>query len=85
MYAGLMAWQAGVEAIRMTVIREAWETAVWDMEVWPARWFFSLGCAGMSLVFLAQAWRRAAALIGREQPRLEGADERRGFEDRPLI
>lgn len=58
-YGGMMAWRGGVEATRMTAIREAWETALWDMEVWPARWFVPVGCAVMSLVFLAQALERA--------------------------
>ena len=58
-YGGVMAWRGGVEALRMTVVREAWETALWDMEVWPARWFVPVGCAAMSLVCLAQALDRA--------------------------
>lgn len=62
-YAGVLAWRGGVEAVRMTAIREAWETALWDMEVWPARWFVPLGCAAMALVFVAQAWDRAAFAI----------------------
>jgi TRAP-type C4-dicarboxylate transport system permease small subunit len=58
-YGGMMAWRGGVEAMRMTAIREAWETALWDMEVWPARWFVPIGCAAMSLVFVMQALERA--------------------------
>jgi TRAP-type C4-dicarboxylate transport system permease small subunit len=65
MFAGLMAWRGVVEAVRMTAVREAWETALWDMEVWPARWFLALGVAGMSLVFVSQAWRRART-VGRD-------------------
>jgi TRAP-type C4-dicarboxylate transport system permease small subunit len=58
-YGGLMAWRGGVEAVHMTAVREVWETALWDMEVWPARWFVPVGCAAMGLVFLAQALDRA--------------------------
>lgn len=35
------------EAVHMTRIREEWETAVWDMEVWPSRWFVPIGCTLM--------------------------------------
>jgi TRAP-type C4-dicarboxylate transport system permease small subunit len=58
-YGGMMAWRGGVEAVRMTAIREVWESALWDMEVWPARWFVPIGCAAMSLVFVMQALERA--------------------------
>lgn len=58
-YAGLMAWRGGVEAARMTAIGEAWETALRDMQVWPARWFYPLGVAAMGLIFLVQAVDRA--------------------------
>lgn len=58
-YAAVLAGRGGVEAVHMTAIREAWETAVWDMEVWPARWFVPVGCAVMGLVFVAQALDRA--------------------------
>jgi TRAP-type C4-dicarboxylate transport system permease small subunit len=58
-YVGLMAWQSGAKAVRMTAIREAWETALWDMEVWPARWFLPVGGAAMCVVFVARAWDRA--------------------------
>lgn len=72
-YAGLMAWRGGVEAVRMTAIGEAWETALRDMEVWPARWFYPLGVAAMGLVFLAQAWDRALfAVRGTRRSREDG-------------
>lgn len=57
-YTGTMAWRGGLEAVHMTAIREAWETALWDMEVWPARWFVPVGCAVMGLVFVIQALDR---------------------------
>lgn len=39
------------EAIRATQIGETWETALWDMEIWPARWLVPIGCILMLLYF----------------------------------
>lgn len=50
-YVSLLVWRGGGEAVHMTSVAEKWETATWDMQVWPARWFFPVGCALM-LVFL---------------------------------
>ena len=45
---------SGAEAIHMTQIRESWETAVWDKEVWPSRWFLTIGCALMLFYLIVQ-------------------------------
>lgn len=39
------------EAIHMTAIREAWETAIWNIQVWPSRWLVPIGC-GLMLIYV---------------------------------
>lgn len=46
-YVGAMIYRGTLEAVHMTTIRESWETALWDMYVWPSRWFVPVGCAVM--------------------------------------
>lgn len=50
-YVAIMGYRGGEEAIHMTRIGEVWETATWNMRIWPARWLFPLGC-GLMLVWL---------------------------------
>lgn len=54
-YVALLCWRGAEEALHMTRIGEVWETATWNMQVWPSRWFFPVGCALMlvHLVILA--------------------------------
>lgn len=44
--------RTGAEAVYMTGIGEAWETAIWDMQVWPSRWLVPIGC-GLMLLYMA--------------------------------
>lgn len=65
-YVGVMLVQGVEEAIYKTQIREIWETATRHMDVWPARWFFPLGCLLMELFLLLHLIRHLAfALMGR--------------------
>lgn len=52
LYVGIMLWEGYGEAVYMTSVGEIWETATWDMPVWPARWFFPVGCALMLAYFV---------------------------------
>lgn len=51
-YVGIMLMQGIEEAIHKTQIREIWETATRHMDVWPARWFFPIGCFLMEVLLL---------------------------------
>jgi len=51
-YIGVMAVRSTEEAWAKTAIRESWETAIWDMEVWPSRWFVSVGTTLMFIYLL---------------------------------
>ena len=42
-YAGVMTYKGFSEALYKTQIREIWETATFNMEVWPSRWFYPFG------------------------------------------
>lgn len=50
-YIGVMTVRCAEEAWEKTLIRESWETALWDMEVWPSRWFIPIG-VGLMLIYL---------------------------------
>ena len=52
LYVYTLAWRGLDEALYMTDIQESWETEIWDMQVWPARWFLPIG-ATLMLVWLA--------------------------------
>jgi TRAP-type C4-dicarboxylate transport system permease small subunit len=54
-YVFTLAWRGMDEAIYMTGIRESWETSIWDMQVWPSRWFVPIGCGLMFLYMLIHA------------------------------
>ena len=54
LYVGAMVYRGAVEAIHMTTIRESWGTALWDMYVWPSRWFVPIGCAVMVIHVVLQ-------------------------------
>ncbi|SLN67126.1 TRAP transporter small permease [Oceanibacterium hippocampi] len=65
-YVGILAWRSMDEAIYMTEIRESWGTELWDMQVWPTRWFVTVGCVLMAFYLLLHAiddW--AYAISGR--------------------
>ena len=50
-YIGVMTYRCADEAWHKTLIGESWETALWDMQVWPSRWFIPIG-VGLMLVYL---------------------------------
>lgn len=50
-YIGVMTYRCAEEAVQKTLIGESWETALWDMEVWPSRWFIPIG-VGLMLIYL---------------------------------
>lgn len=47
-----LAWRGWDEALLQTEVREAWETATYDLPVWPSRWFVPLGCGAMAIGML---------------------------------
>ncbi|CAN0484626.1 unnamed protein product, partial [Discosporangium mesarthrocarpum] len=53
-YVAALVIYSGAKALHMTEIRESWETAIWDMEVWPSRWFLTVGCAMMLFYLIVQ-------------------------------
>lgn len=48
-YVGMMTVRSYEVAVEKTAIRESWEAATTDIEVWPARWLLVIGCALMTL------------------------------------
>lgn len=48
-YTSLITRQAFRVALEKTEVRESWEAATLDIQVWPARWFLVVGCAIMTL------------------------------------
>lgn len=73
-YAGLMTVMGFNSALYKTGLREIWETATFNMEVWPSRWLYPFGTALIVLyliLFLAHYLRFAAtgkALVTRTRP-----------------
>ena len=69
LYVYTLAWRGLDEALYMTDIQESWETEIWDMQVWPARWFVPIGCALMFLYMVIHAiddlafWARGRRLM----------------------
>ncbi|WP_187326887.1 TRAP transporter small permease [Martelella lutilitoris] len=59
-YVGIMLVKGFDEAVYKTQIREIWETATRHMDVWPARWFFPLGCLLMEVFLLLHLVRHIA-------------------------
>lgn len=51
LYVLALTWQGTNEALYMTDILESWETELWDMQVWPSRWFVPIGC-GLMFVYM---------------------------------
>lgn len=69
LYVYTLAWRGLDEALYMTDIMETWETATWDMHVWPSRWFVPIGCALMFCYMVIHAiddlafWLRGRRLV----------------------
>tara|TARA_R110002167_G_scaffold170084_2_gene368073 strand:+ start:914 stop:1459 length:546 start_codon:yes stop_codon:yes gene_type:complete len=69
MYVYTLTWRGMDEAIYMTGIRESWETAILDMQVWPSRWFVPIGCGLMFVYMVLHAiddiafWLRGRRLV----------------------
>lgn len=51
-YSSLITRQSLRVALEKTEVRESWEAATLDIQVWPARWFLVIGCALMSLYLI---------------------------------
>ena len=62
-YVVCLVFYSAEEAIYMTSIRESWETALLDMEIWPARWFVTVGCFMMLLYLIIQTAAEVRFLI----------------------
>ena len=53
-YAATIAVLTFQVAIKKTAIRESWEAATLDLQIWPSRWFVPIGCALMALWLIVQ-------------------------------
>jgi len=62
-YSSLITRQALRVALEKTEIRESWESATLDIQVWPARWFLVAGCAFMSLYLVVLIFEYLAVLL----------------------
>ena len=51
-YAALITRQAVRVALEKTHVRESWEAATLDIQVWPARWFLPIGTGLMALYLI---------------------------------
>jgi len=56
-YVTTMSYRSFEVAMKKTAIRESWEAATLDLQVWPARWFLPIGCALMGLYLIVLIWR----------------------------
>ena len=75
-YVFTLAWRGMDEAIYMTGIRESWETEIWDMQVWPTRWFVPVGCGLMFLYLVIHAIDDFAFLLAGRRLMTEGKQTR---------
>lgn len=73
-YVSTMALRSYEVAIKKTAIRESWEAATLDMQVWPARWFLPIGCTLMSLYLVVIIWRKLSYYRSGRDPADPGAD-----------
>jgi TRAP-type C4-dicarboxylate transport system permease small subunit len=55
-YVSTMAVKSFETAAKKTAIRESWEAATLDIQVWPARWFLPIGCTLMALYLIVHIW-----------------------------
>lgn len=51
-YTSLITWQSVRVALEKTEVRESWEAATLDIQVWPARWFLPIGTALMTIYLI---------------------------------
>lgn len=66
-YASIIVWTTTKEALRSTRIMEAWETAIWDIQVWPTRWFVPVGFIALLAYLLLQTVDEVRWLSGRNR------------------
>ena len=65
-FAGLLIWRTGAEALRATRIGEHVQTVSFLVPTWPTRWFLPIGLAVMALYAALQC---AASLAAARAPR----------------
>ncbi|WP_420391488.1 TRAP transporter small permease subunit [Acuticoccus sp.] len=73
LYVGALVWRGSAEAQHMTAVGEVWETATWNMQVWPARWFFPVGCALMLAFLVLHTIDSVARAVTGRGPLLDAA------------
>lgn len=74
-YVGAFTWKAFEVAIDKTIIREAKESGIGFVEIWPARWLVAIGFGLMALyvvVYAAQDLRQG--LFGSNETNNEGSE-----------
>jgi len=76
-YVAVLIYRGGGEAIRMTIIKESWETAIWDMYVWPSRWFVPIGCSVMMLYLIIHVVDNFAFFFGGRRIMTSGTGPRK--------
>ena len=54
-YAAVLTWHTGIEAVRQTAVLEVWDATFFDIHVWPTRWFLPLGCGALAVYMLLHA------------------------------
>lgn len=54
LFAAALAWRGFEMAVDKTMIREVWRTPMFDLLIWPTRWFFPAGCLIMMIHFVIQ-------------------------------
>lgn len=66
LFAAALTWRGFDMAVDKTIIREVWRTPMFDLLIWPTRWFFPAGCLLMTIHFVLQAVVALQALFQRE-------------------
>ncbi|MEZ5933690.1 MAG: TRAP transporter small permease [Alphaproteobacteria bacterium] len=67
-FAGVITWMAGIEAIRRTRSGEMIDAVYYQILVWPTRWLVPAGALVFMLVLLLHALRFMAAATADEPP-----------------
>jgi TRAP-type C4-dicarboxylate transport system permease small subunit len=64
-YTYLITKQAIRVALEKTEVRESWEAATIDIQVWPARWFLPIGTALMALYLIVLILENLCVIFGK--------------------
>jgi len=59
-YMAILTWKTGEEAIERTIDGEVWQSAGFNVVIWPSKWTLVVGCGLMAAYILAHILRDLA-------------------------